>query len=92
MPQLVLGQRFEPGSDIEHFCQPTSVAVLPNGEIVVADGYCNNRLVLFDKRGIPKYTIDESTFNSINNNVDSIHLQFLFVPILFSSYIFIIRV
>ncbi|XP_077282054.1 peptidyl-alpha-hydroxyglycine alpha-amidating lyase 2-like [Temnothorax americanus] len=59
VPQLILGQRFEPGSDIEHFCQPTSVAVLPSGEIVVADGYCNNRLVLFDKRGNPKYTIDE---------------------------------
>ncbi|XP_036148817.1 peptidyl-alpha-hydroxyglycine alpha-amidating lyase 2 isoform X9 [Monomorium pharaonis] len=58
--QLVLGERFEPGSDVEHFCQPTSVAVLPSGEIVVADGYCNNRLILFDERGNPKYTIGES--------------------------------
>ncbi|XP_036148477.1 peptidyl-alpha-hydroxyglycine alpha-amidating lyase 2-like [Monomorium pharaonis] len=58
--QLVLGEKFEPGSDVEHFCQPTSVAVLPSGEIVVADGYCNNRLILFDERGNPKYTIGES--------------------------------
>ncbi|XP_012235235.1 peptidyl-alpha-hydroxyglycine alpha-amidating lyase 2 [Linepithema humile] len=57
--QLVLGQKFEPGNDMEHFCQPTSVVVLPNGEIVVADGYCNSRIVLFDKRGKPKYSIGE---------------------------------
>ncbi|XP_011265117.1 peptidyl-alpha-hydroxyglycine alpha-amidating lyase 2 isoform X2 [Camponotus floridanus] len=59
IPRLILGQRFEPGNDMEHFCQPTSVAVLPNGEIVVADGYCNNRIMLFDKRGNPKYSIGE---------------------------------
>ncbi|XP_011067799.1 PREDICTED: peptidyl-alpha-hydroxyglycine alpha-amidating lyase 2 [Acromyrmex echinatior] len=57
---LDFGQRFEPGSDINHFCQPTSVAVLPSGDIVIADGYCNNRIVLFDKRGNPKYTIGEN--------------------------------
>ncbi|EZA59478.1 hypothetical protein DMN91_010870 [Ooceraea biroi] len=57
--RMVLGQRFEPGSDMEHFCQPTSVAVAPGGEIVVADGYCNNRIVLFDSRGSPKYSIGE---------------------------------
>ncbi|XP_011633663.1 peptidyl-alpha-hydroxyglycine alpha-amidating lyase 2 [Pogonomyrmex barbatus] len=58
--QMVLGQRFEPGSDIEHFCQPTSVGVLPSGEIVVADGYCNSRIIVFNKRGNPKYAIDEN--------------------------------
>ncbi|XP_011869021.1 PREDICTED: peptidyl-alpha-hydroxyglycine alpha-amidating lyase 2 [Vollenhovia emeryi] len=57
--QLVLGQRFEPGSDIGHFCQPTSVAVLPSGEVVVADGYCNNRLLIFDNRGKPLFITDE---------------------------------
>ncbi|EFN89071.1 peptidyl-alpha-hydroxyglycine alpha-amidating lyase 2 [Harpegnathos saltator] len=59
VPRLVLGQRFEPGSDLEHFCQPTSVAVAPGGEIVVADGYCNSRIMLFDSRGNPKYSIGE---------------------------------
>lgn len=59
VPQMVLGQRFESGSDNEHFCQPTSVAVAPGGQIVVADGYCNSRLVLFDFRGNFIYSIDE---------------------------------
>ena len=35
---LVLGERFEPGSDARHFCQPTDVAVM-NADIYVADGY-----------------------------------------------------
>lgn len=60
--RLVLGQKFEPGSDMYHFCQPTSVAIAPDGEIVVADGYCNSRIMLFDLRGNPKYSIDERTF------------------------------
>ncbi|XP_014469734.1 PREDICTED: peptidyl-alpha-hydroxyglycine alpha-amidating lyase 2-like [Dinoponera quadriceps] len=59
VPRLVLGQRFEPGSDMDHFCQPTTVAIAPGGEIVVADGYCNNRIILFDSRGNPKYSIGE---------------------------------
>jgi len=37
-PSLVLGVRFEPGSDSRHFCQPTDVAVMNNGDIYVADG------------------------------------------------------
>lgn len=64
---------------MEHFCQPTSVAVLPNGEIVVADGYCNNRIMLFDKRGNPKYSIGERTFN-IKINIRT-YLKFLFILI-----------
>jgi len=61
---MILGQRFEPGDDMEHFCQPTAVAVAPNGEIVVADGYCNNRIMLFDSRGNLKYSIGERTYSS----------------------------
>lgn len=79
---MILGQRFKPGSDIKHFCQPTSVAVLPSSEIVVADGYCNSRLVLFDKRGNPKYTIDESMFYiANNNNANNIYINFLLLLI-----------
>lgn len=59
VPLLVLGKRFEPGNDMEHFCKPTSVAVAPTGEIVVADGYCNSRLVLFDSLGNPRNVIQE---------------------------------
>jgi len=37
-PSLVLGTRFEPGTDASHFCQPTDVAVMNSGDIYVADG------------------------------------------------------
>ncbi|XP_047343219.1 peptidyl-alpha-hydroxyglycine alpha-amidating lyase 2-like [Vespa velutina] len=61
---LSLGQRFEPGNDFEHFCQPTSVAVAPStGEIYVADGYCNRRIVLFDSMGKPRYSIEGHRIN-----------------------------
>ena len=33
------------------FCRPTDVAWDPQGNIVVSDGYCNNRVVKFDKNG-----------------------------------------
>ncbi|KAI4501845.1 hypothetical protein M0802_003180 [Mischocyttarus mexicanus] len=59
--KLSLGERFEPGNDLNHFCQPTSVAVASStGEIFIADGYCNSRIVLFDSMGNPKYSIDGS--------------------------------
>jgi hypothetical protein len=50
-PSLVLGERFVPGGDGRHFCQPTSVLVMPSGEIVVADGYCNDRILLLGPEG-----------------------------------------
>merc|ERR1712013_383882 len=42
-PSLVLGEKFIPGEDANHFCKPTSVAVSSSGQVFVADGYCNNR-------------------------------------------------
>jgi len=50
-PSLVLGEKFVPGNDANHFCKPTSVAVASTGQIFVADGYCNNRVALFDAAG-----------------------------------------
>jgi hypothetical protein len=44
-----LGTEFEPGEDAEHFCMPTDVSVSSDGSIFVADGYCNSRIVKFDK-------------------------------------------
>lgn len=42
----------QPGSDQNHFCQPTDVAVEPStGAIFVADGYCNSRIVQFSPSG-----------------------------------------
>lgn len=40
-----------PGSDDKHFCKPTDVAVASTGEFFVADGYCNSRIMKFDKDG-----------------------------------------
>jgi peptidyl-glycine alpha-amidating monooxygenase A len=52
VPLLTLGQKFEPGSDENHFCKPTSVALDPNlGDFYVADGYCNSRVMRFNSEG-----------------------------------------
>ncbi|XP_014666391.1 PREDICTED: peptidyl-glycine alpha-amidating monooxygenase B-like [Priapulus caudatus] len=50
-PLLVLGKRFEPGDDNEHFCQPADIAVHSNGDFYVADGYCNARIMRFNRNG-----------------------------------------
>ncbi|KAM8778332.1 peptidyl-glycine alpha-amidating monooxygenase isoform 5-T8 [Rhynchonycteris naso] len=51
-PLLILGRSMQPGSDRNHFCQPTDVAVEPNtGTIYVSDGYCNSRIVQFSPSG-----------------------------------------
>eukprot|EP00062_Callorhinchus_milii_P008602 gi/632951471/ref/XP_007891312.1/ PREDICTED: peptidyl-glycine alpha-amidating monooxygenase isoform X2 [Callorhinchus milii] len=49
---LILGQAFQPGSDKDHFCQPTDVAVDPaNGNFYVSDGYCNSRIIKYSPDG-----------------------------------------
>lgn len=51
-PLLTLGTKFESGSDSQHFCKPTGVAVSKStGDIYVSDGYCNRRIAQFDKDG-----------------------------------------
>ncbi|XP_068391788.1 peptidyl-glycine alpha-amidating monooxygenase isoform X4 [Eschrichtius robustus] len=51
-PLLILGKSMQPGSDQNHFCQPTDVAVDPDtGAIYVSDGYCNSRIVQFSPSG-----------------------------------------
>ncbi|XP_071794148.1 peptidyl-glycine alpha-amidating monooxygenase B-like [Asterias amurensis] len=51
-PLLTLGTEFQPGSGTDHFCKPTDVAVDPaSGNIYVADGYCNSRIVMFSPTG-----------------------------------------
>ena len=41
-----------PGSDEKHFCQPTDVAVSEqSGVFFVADGYCNSRIMKYDRTG-----------------------------------------
>lgn len=50
-PVLVLGKEFQPGTSQTKFCKPTAVAVLPDGDFFVADGYCNSRIIKYSKDG-----------------------------------------
>ena len=47
----VLGQKGEAGDRLDQFNQPTDVAVAPSGEFFVSDGYGNNRVLKFDRKG-----------------------------------------
>jgi 6-bladed beta-propeller/NHL repeat len=48
---LQLGTTNERGTDGTHFDLPSGIAVLRNGNIIVTDGYGNNRVVMFSKDG-----------------------------------------
>nr|WDU65907.1 putative peptidyl-alpha-hydroxyglycine alpha-amidating lyase Tcis_PAL [Tityus cisandinus] len=50
-PSIVLGKKFQPGSDRRHFCKPTDVAVASSGIVYVSDGYCNSRIIAFQPDG-----------------------------------------
>ncbi|XP_076751262.1 peptidyl-alpha-hydroxyglycine alpha-amidating lyase 2 isoform X2 [Xylocopa sonorina] len=50
-PSLILGEAFQPGNNDKQFCKPTAVAVESNGDFFVSDGYCNSRIIKFDKNG-----------------------------------------
>ena len=47
-PLITLGERFVPGSDDDHFCKPTAVAVSQDTRsFFVSDGYCNSRVIKY---------------------------------------------
>jgi DNA-binding beta-propeller fold protein YncE len=48
---LELGTAGVTGTDATHFDQPSGISVLRNGNLVVTDGYGNNRLLLFSPEG-----------------------------------------
>lgn len=48
---MTLGEAFVAGSDDDHFCQPSDVAVASTGAFFVSDGYCNQRILKFDAEG-----------------------------------------
>jgi DNA-binding beta-propeller fold protein YncE len=50
---LALGRMRIPGDDVLHFNQPTDVAWDRDGNIYVADGYGNSRVLKFDRYGNP---------------------------------------
>lgn len=48
---LTLGEDGKSGEDAGHFFQPTAVCVLPDGDVLVTDGYGNSRVAKFDSAG-----------------------------------------
>jgi DNA-binding beta-propeller fold protein YncE len=48
---LQLGVTNEKGTDEKHLNLPSGIAILHNGNMIVTDGYGNNRVILFDKNG-----------------------------------------
>jgi len=48
---LQLGVTNEKGTDETHLNLPSGIAILHNGNMIVTDGYGNNRVILFDKNG-----------------------------------------
>jgi DNA-binding beta-propeller fold protein YncE len=48
---MVLGRRDFAGADESHFDQPTDIAIAPNGDFYVTDGYGNSRVMKFSKDG-----------------------------------------
>lgn len=67
---LQLGKQLQPGSGDYEFCQPSSVAVLPNGDFFVADGYCNSRIVRFNKDGVRMYQFGDDLSSSPGDCLD----------------------
>jgi hypothetical protein len=69
-PRLILGVAFKNGNDENHLCKPTDVDVSQkNGHVFVADGYCNQRVVRFDKNGnyIKEYRDDETPLQVVHS-------------------------
>jgi len=48
---MVLGKKGVPGLGPEHFNMPTDIAIAPNGDFYVSDGYGNNRVVKYNAQG-----------------------------------------
>jgi DNA-binding beta-propeller fold protein YncE len=48
---MQIGTTMQKGTDGSHLNLPSGIAILRSGNIVVTDGYGNNRVILFDKTG-----------------------------------------
>ncbi|XP_016160587.1 PREDICTED: peptidyl-glycine alpha-amidating monooxygenase isoform X5 [Ficedula albicollis] len=69
-PLLILGMALQPGSDKNHFCQPTDVAVDPiTGNIYVSDGYCNSRIIQFSPNGLYVMQWGEGTVRALETSL-----------------------
>ncbi|CAH8524701.1 unnamed protein product [Heterobilharzia americana] len=65
-PSLVLGIPGKPGNNMKQFCQPSDVAISSTGEVFVADGYCNSRIVKFSPNGT--YLTEWSALGLLNQD------------------------
>jgi len=48
---MQIGTTGQKGTDATHLDLPSGIAVLKNGNIIITDGYGNNRVLLYDKAG-----------------------------------------
>ncbi|MBI4520871.1 MAG: 6-bladed beta-propeller [Gemmatimonadetes bacterium] len=48
---LQLGTAGQPGNDATHFDRPSGISVLRSGNLIVTDGYGNNRVVMYSREG-----------------------------------------
>jgi hypothetical protein len=46
-----LGVKGVSGDDAAHFYKPTDIAITPDGQLLITDGYGNSRVVHFDREG-----------------------------------------
>jgi DNA-binding beta-propeller fold protein YncE len=68
---LTLGVKGEAGEDEKHFDRPTDLAFAPNGDIYIADGYGNARVVKISKTG--KYISTWGTYGSGPGQFNTVH-------------------
>lgn len=61
-PEITLGTAFKPGPSKSLFCKPTAVAVLPDGQFFVSDGYCNSRILKYSKEGNLLFSWGQNSF------------------------------
>jgi hypothetical protein len=72
----------EPGNGHDQFCMPTAVAVSEStGDFFVADGYCNSRVMKFNKEGKlikiiskKKCLLPDCRSKDINNRILTIYV------------------
>jgi sugar lactone lactonase YvrE len=68
---MTIGVPSEKGCDQAHFNKPTDMAISSSGDIFVADGYGNSRVVRFDKNG--KYITEWGRFGQRPGEFDVVH-------------------
>lgn len=76
-PELILGTAFQPGNSLTKFCKPTAVAVLPDGDFFVSDGYCNARIIKYSRNGDRILSWGQNSFSGIKNHINFLNLFLL---------------